>query len=350
MNTKATKRFVIVSWRAGREPVDDMYWCEAEFDGVWTNVIMLDKIRARREIFDRLTELEGSAVVGLDFPFSFPKPFVDFLADEGISGWRSLAERIRDDLKKNTDDGIRLWIDRIGRYRESKLESMEEALNRLPPSRGRRPRTLSPQDLRSYAERFRRIDTIVRHKNDRLQWSPVAIRHNKLTGRYEFEDSEARGRKAFTGIPFLVQALEAKDDVAVWPFQRPTQLTLVEIVHEVFRKSPPKDELPGYVAKMEDYAWHAETAIIETAMANDAARQTLFSLIGMMQSERREDKNVRPLRDFRDAFYDNDLVRVEGWVYGIGFRDAGKPAAKQEAPAESADENAMPPPTEEADK
>jgi hypothetical protein len=323
-------------WRAGREPVDDMYWCEAEYDGTWTNVIFLDKVRTRREILDRLLELE-SAVVGFDFPFSFPKPFLDFLATEGITGgWRTLASSIRDDLKKNTDDGIRLWIERIGRYRESKLESMDEAQKRMPPFRGR-PRSLPPHELRSHAERYRRIETIVRHKNERAQWSSLGIRHNKLTGRYEFPESEARGRKALVGISMLAQALDAKE-FAVWPFARPGPVTLVEIVHEVFPKPPADHALQAYFAKEEDRALHIERNVLESIITNDAAKQTLFSLIGMMKAERREEKSIRPLRDFRDAFYTNQLISHEGWAYGIGFRDdTSSPESKQPAaPAEQA--------------
>ncbi len=331
-------------WRAGREPVDDMYWCEAEYDGTWTNVIFLDKVRTRREILDRLVELE-SAVVGFDFPFSFPKPFVDFLASEGISGgWRPVASSIRDDLKKNTDDGIRLWIERIGRYRESKLESMDEALRRMPPFRGRQrpPKTLPPHELRSHAERFRRIETIVRHKNDRAQWSSLAIRHNKLTGRYEFPEAEARGRKGLVGMAMLAQALEAKE-FAVWPFARPGQVTLVEIVHEVFPKAPSNDQLQAYFEKEEDRALHIERPVLEAVIANDAAKQTLFSLIGMMKAERREEKTIRPLRDFRDSFYTNPLVSVEGWAYGIGFRD-DTPGAATKQPQEAEQQIEAPPP------
>lgn len=330
-------------WRAGREPVDDMFWCEAEYDGTWTKVILLDKVRTRREILDRLLELE-SAVVGFDFPFSFPKPFIDFVIQEKIAtDWRSLAIRVRDDLKKNTDDGIRLWIERIGKYRESNLESPEEALKHMPPQYGRQrqqPRKLLPHDLRSYAERFRRIDTIVRHKNERLQWSPLAIRHNKLTGRYEFPDAEARGRKALVGLSMLAQAMESKE-LVVWPFAKPGQLTLVEIVHEVFPKAPANDALAAYFEKEEDRALHVDRTVVETILTNDAAKQALFSLIGMIKAEQREEKTIRPLRDFRDPFYTDPLIAVEGWAYGIGFRSTPqeeKPAKTEtpEVPEEAA--------------
>jgi len=338
VTAKTTKRFVTVLWRAGREPVDDMFWCEAEYDGTWTKVILLDKVRTRREILDRLLELE-SAVVGFDFPFSFPKPFIDLLiSDKIVTDWRSLATRVRDDLKKNTDDGIRLWIERIGKYRESKLESPEEASRRMPPQYGRQrqPRKLMPHDLRSYAERFRRIDAIVRHKDERAQWSPVAIRHNQLTGRYEFPDAEARGRKALVGISMLAQALESKE-FSVWPFTKPGQLTLAEIVHEVFPKPPANDALAAYFEREEDRALHVDHSVAEAILTNDHAKQALFSLIGMIKAEQREEKNIRPLRDYRDPFYSDPMIAVEGWAYGIGFRSA----QKEDKPA------AAPVPTEE---
>src|SRR5579864_3482222 len=123
----ANKKFITVSWRAGREPVDDMFWSEAEFDGVWTTITSIDRLRSRREVVERVTEL-GPAIIGFDFGFSFPQPFIAFLQAEGIcSGWQTLAKRIRDDLKKNTDDGVRLWIEHMGKYRESHLESIQDA-------------------------------------------------------------------------------------------------------------------------------------------------------------------------------------------------------------------------------
>src|SRR5690242_9063535 len=96
------KKFITVSWRSGREPVDDMFWCEAEYDGTWTNITTIERLRTRKEVVERVGALEN-AIIGFDFAFSFPKPFVDFLATEGITGgWTSIAKKIREDLKKNT--------------------------------------------------------------------------------------------------------------------------------------------------------------------------------------------------------------------------------------------------------
>src|SRR5262245_12383192 len=104
--SKANKRFVTITFKASREPVDDMFWCEAEYDGSWTNVTLLDRLKTRREIVERVLELE-SALIGIDFPMSFPHTFMEFLKKDGLTGaWKEFADRIREELKKNTEDGI----------------------------------------------------------------------------------------------------------------------------------------------------------------------------------------------------------------------------------------------------
>src|SRR5438874_1966863 len=118
----ANKKFITVSWKAGREPVDNMFWCEAEYDGAWTNISTLERLRSRKDVIERVSALE-QALIGFDFAFSFPKPFIEFLRAQNIAkDWRSLAKTIREELKKNTDDGVRAWIERMGNYRESNLE------------------------------------------------------------------------------------------------------------------------------------------------------------------------------------------------------------------------------------
>ena len=59
---KANKKFVTVSWRAGREPVDEMFWCEAEFDGTWTNITTIDRLRSRREVVERVSEIDQAII------------------------------------------------------------------------------------------------------------------------------------------------------------------------------------------------------------------------------------------------------------------------------------------------
>ncbi len=331
---KANKKFVTVSWRAGREPVDEMFWCEAEFDGTWTNITTIDRLRSRREVVERVSEID-QAIIGFDFPFSFPKPFVEFLASEGIKGeWKTIAKKIRNDLKKNTDDGVRVWIELMGKYRESQLESVEEANHNQrrfsPPSRdGRRsyPReTPPPYERRSLAERFRRVDMIVKRKDPENFASMLGIRYNKLTSRYEFTDSESKGRATLLGIAMLEQLVEAKPEIAIWPFMKPAAITAVEIFPKMFSNKVGSDQesLKKFFDLEEDNALFISKEVRDLVYANPKAHDTLFALLGIIKAERREDKTLRPLRDYRDYFYDSDEIKSEGWVYGIGFKEPEK--------------------------
>ena len=327
---KPNTRFVTVSFKASREPVDDMFWCEAEYDGAWTNVILLERIKTRREIIERVLELE-SGLVTFDFPFSFPKPFVEFLSVEGIdASWSKRAEKIREDLKKNTDDGIRAWIERMGKYRESNLETQEESegrFQRFPVqnrSGSRNLRPLPPHELRSKAERFRRIDMILRRRDEAELESVLGIRYNKLTSRYEFTSSEARGRAALVGISMLQQIVEQKKDVAVWPFMKPGKLTISEVDARLFPRPPKSQDLQKFFDVQEDSALFVERAVKDVAGSSSVALNLLFTLLGIISAERRENKTIRPLRDYRDSFYENEEVLAEGWAYGIGFKEAPK--------------------------
>lgn len=332
--TKLNKRFVTVSWRSGREPVDDMFWCEAESDGVWTNITSIDRLRSRREVVERVTELD-QAIIGLDFAFSFPKPFLDFLAAERIGGnWQVLAKKIRDDLKKNTDDGVRLWIELMGKYRESHLEPIEEANNY--PRRGTpfnydgkrsvRRETPAPYERRSLAERFRRIDMILKRKDPGTLDSVLGIRFNKLTSRYEFTDSESRGRATLLGVAMLEQLIEAKPDIAIWPFMKPAAVTAIEIFPKIFSHLAGSDaeSLRKFFDIEEDNGLFVSKEVRELVYANPKAHDNVFALLGMIKAERREDKTLRPLRDYRDYFYDSDEIKAEGWAYGIGFKEPEK--------------------------
>jgi len=345
---KAQKKFITVSWRAGREPVDDMFWCEAEFDGVWTNITSIDRLRSRREVVERTAELEH-AIIGFDFAFSFPKPFLEFLLTEGIAGgWKALAKKIRDELKKNTDDGVRLWIERMGKYRESQLESAEDAgQSRFIPHgrdgrRNFRPEPLHPYERRSLAERFRRIDMILKRKDTEGIASVLGIRYNKLTTRYEFTDSESRGRATLLGIAMLEQLVEAKPEIAVWPFMKPAQVTAVEIFPKMFANKVANnaDALKKFLDIEEDNGLFVSREVRDLVFANPQAHDIFFALMGIIKAERREDKTLRPLRDYREYFYENQEINAEGWAYGIGFKEPEK-KTKELAPAQKA-ENAEP--------
>jgi len=335
---KANKKFITVSWKSGREPVDDLFWCEAEYDGAWTNINSVERLRTRREVIEKVAELEH-AIIGFDFAFSFPKPFIDFIRAQGIGNdWRSLAKKIREDLKKNTDDGVRVWIELMGKYRESSLEPLEEAMR---PRRGadRNDRRSfqreepAPYERRSLAERFRRIDMILKRKDPEGIESTLGIRYNKLTGRYEFTDSESRGRAALLGISMLEQLIEAKPEMAIWPFMKPAEITAVEIFPKMFSHvAPAKNQelLKKFFDTEEDNALYVAKEVRELVYTNPKVHEIVFALIGIIKAERREDKTLRPLRDYREYFYTSEGIQAEGWAYGIGFKEPEKPSKEAE--------------------
>jgi hypothetical protein len=339
---KANKKFITISWKAGREPVDEMFWCEAEYDGAWTSLHSLERLRTRREVVEKISALDH-AIVGFDCAFSFPKPFIDFIRAQGLgSDWRSLAKKIREDVKKNTEDGVRLWIELMGKYRESSLEPVEDARPRrgAPADRNRRSfqrEEPPPYERRSLAERFRRIDMILKRKDPQELESTLGIRYNKLTGRYEFTDSEARGRAALLGIATLEQVIEAKPEVAIWPFMRPAEVTIIEIYPKMFTHLAPAKNtelLKKFFDTEEDHALYVPKEVREAVYTNPKAHEIVFALIGMIKAERREDKTLRPLRDYRDYFYASEGIQAEGWAYGIGFKEPEKAPKESEVISE----------------
>ncbi|HYM34866.1 MAG TPA: hypothetical protein VET48_05675, partial [Steroidobacteraceae bacterium] len=202
-------------------------------------------------------------MIGVDFPLGFPNGFMVFLASKvGVKDHDGLVKKIREDLKKNTDDGIRKWIDLMGEYRETKTESAEEAqarfsINNKKPVRGRL-RELPVHERRTMIERFRRIDRIIRRQFPDAVASTLGIQYNRLTRRYEFVSANARGRTTLVGISLLEQVREAKPEVAIWPFEKPKDITVVETFPKLFeeRLAVKPDELRTYFDHEEDNGLH----------------------------------------------------------------------------------------------
>jgi hypothetical protein len=185
---------------------------------------------------------------------------------------------------------------------------------------------LHPYERRSLAERFRRIDMILKRKDPEGIASVLGIRYNKLTTRYEFTDSESRGRATLLGIAMLEQLVEAKPEIAIWPFMKPAAITAVEIFPKMFANKVANnaEALKKFLDTEEDNALFVSREVRDLVFANPQAHDIFFALLGIIKAERREDKTLRPLRDYRDYFYDNEEVKAEGWSYGIGFKEPEK--------------------------
>lgn len=328
------KRYVTVLWSGQREPVDDMYICDIEKNGSWLTVVNLEQVRTRREVLEYLKDLDGG-LIGLDFPFSLPEPFFEFVKPEiKANDWRGLIKRVREDLKKNLDDGVRLWIERIGRYRESQLAPEDEEFNprfsrpdpRRRGNRGMEP--LAPYERRSMAERFRRTEHNIRRPAEGHLTSALQIGYNRLTSRYEFGDARQRGRAALLGMAMLDQLLEANENAKIWPWSSPENFAIVEVQPWLFTRGKTIDaaECRKILTIEEDNGLEIESHYKDLACRNPQAQQALMTTLGMIKAEGRIERAIRPLRDYPKEFYSDNRVLSEGWFYGVGYKPEGAPA------------------------
>jgi hypothetical protein len=327
------RHVVFISWSGEREPATELLWAEAVIDGEWVIIEKLEKVRSRKEILERILEME-SGLVALDFNFSYPVAFLEMLsATEYITDWRSMIRTIREDLKKNVDDGSRLWVERLGRYRESYLDSETPRTpakpSRRPNDRGwlsqltdLHPRKLEPHEQQSLAERFRRTDLPLISLAGRNTMSTIQIGYNRLTERYEF-NGNSRGKDALLGMAMLSQLLEAgRDDLSIWPMMELKKLTIVETLPWLFtegKKLEPK-ALAAMLANYEDVGWHIPDEIQKNAATNTKAQHALLTLLGILQTEQRLLRNRFPIRFYSPSIYRDPQVQLEGWTYGMNYR------------------------------
>jgi len=335
-NPNVFKHIITISWSGAREPVDDMFWAEAENDGAWIVVNEFERIRTRKEVLDRIVELDVSpekpCLIAFDFNFSYPTQFFDLLKEkDNIGDWRGMISQVREDMKKNTDDGLRMWVERLGRYRESKLEPP-----RAPDERGRdrskkfgdwgwnfERKGAEPHEQRSLAERYRRTDFPLRMPAGTSTMSTMNIGYNKLTSRYEFTGNEKRGRGALAGMAMLDRILDARPvDAAVWPMMTPKPLTIVEVLPWLYTEGAILDakKLGELLQNYEDFGWEIPSQARDMAAKNPDAQRALMTLLGMVKTELRSDHRRRPIRDYDSSMYDDPQVKLEGWIYGLGYR------------------------------
>ncbi len=327
------RRVVFIAWSAEREPASELLWAEAVIEGEWVVVEKLEKVRTRKEILERILELD-SALVALDFNFSYPAEFLTMLAaTERITDWQSMVKTIREDLKKNVDDGARLWVERLGRYRESYLDPETPRTparpSRRPNDRGWlsqqsniHPKTLEAHEQQSLAERFRRTDLPLLPLAGRNTMSTIQIGYNRLTERYEF-NGNSRGKDALLGMAMLSQLLEAgRDDLSIWPMMELKKLTIVETLPWLFTegKRLEPEALRTLLANYEDVGWHIPDEIQKSAAKNTKAQHTLLTLLGILKTEQRLLRNRFPIRYYSPTMYHDPQVLLEGWTYGMNYR------------------------------
>jgi hypothetical protein len=321
------RRIVVIAWSGEREPASDLWWAEATIEGEWVVVQELGRVRTRKEILERILALD-SALVALDFNFSFPAPFLESLSAEGITDWRGMVRTIREDLKKNVDDGARRWVERMARYREAYLDPDMPSIR---PRSARRtenrewniqPEKPAPHEQHSMAERLRRTDLPLIASVGRDTLSTIQIGYNRLTERYEF-NGNSRGRDALLGMAMLGQLIESgRDNLSIWPMMELKKLTIVEALPWLFTegKQIKADAMGTLFANYEDAGWHIPAESQRSAEKSIHAQQVLFTLLGIVKTELRLSRSRYPIRFYSPTIYSDPQVQLEGWTYGMNYR------------------------------
>jgi hypothetical protein len=224
----------------------------------------------------------------------------------------------------------------MGRYREAYADES------APPRRApydRRDRGWNfdkreappPYQLQSRAERFRRTDLPLVPLAGASVMSTMQIGYNRLTERYEFNGNH-RGRNSLLGMAMLGQLLDSeRSDLSIWPFSELKRLTIVETLPWLFTEGEllkPK-ELVARLANYEDTGWDVPDEVVRTASSHPTAQQALFTLIGMLKTERRMLRNRFPIRFYSPQISTDARVQLEGWTYGINYRVMERSDSKQ---------------------
>jgi len=217
-------------------------------------------------------------LVGLDFAFSFPHGYV--------------ARQLGKD--RETWNDIVAWCAREG----------ERVLRECPPpfwgrAGSRRP---APRDLPRFGLRALLRET------ERCIGTAKPV--------FQIAGPGAVGTGALRGIPWLAVLREA--GFAIWPFDRPTEgrPIVVEIYPRLFtprvRKSHAQ-ERTAYLRRLRaEQRIHLPTDLLERAAATDDGFDALAAVAGVWRTLRRGG-----FPRFPDSFYDDPIVQIEGWMWGV---------------------------------
>jgi hypothetical protein len=179
-----------------------------------------------------------------------------------------------------------------------------------------------PFEVMSTAERFRRTEIALRRAAEGALTSTIQVSYNRLTGRYEFSDPNQQGKRSLLGMSMLEQLLEAREDIAVWPWKKQAKVTICEIFPWLFRREGPADAKTCRVllAAEEDNGTEIDSTARDLICRDPEAQRAFFSMMGMLRTEARVERSLRPLRDYVPQFYADPKVQAEGWFYGVGYK------------------------------
>ncbi|MFN7980399.1 MAG: hypothetical protein U0Q11_00940 [Vicinamibacterales bacterium] len=206
-------RHVAVDWSGARNPAGKIWLAEA-MDG---RLVRLDAPASRDSVIERLADYQrrdSPTVVGLDFSFSFPAWFCDVLgARTVVDTWRLVATQ-------GTS-----WLERC----ESPFWG-----------RAGRGRPDVPAHLRRTEERVGLLSSV------------------RPKSTFQIGGAGAVGTGSLRGMPHLLTLRDA--GCAVWPFDAPSLVTIVEIYPRLFTGAVVKSREATRTAHLDAVArdWPAE--------------------------------------------------------------------------------------------
>jgi len=291
------RRIIAVDWSGAKDPARQkrkIWRCNGSIDEQGRlRVSELSGGKARTEFIEWLKEQAKGVrrmLVGLDFPFSFPK------------GW--VGRRLAQDTES--------WDDVVAFCRENAEAILEEC----PPPFWGHPDTTKPraQDLAAL-----RLASLLRKTEART-----------LTAKSAFQigGAGAPGTAALRGIAYLLELRQA--GFSIWPFdERLEECDLNHVVVEIYprvftgdvRRSSreAREELVDRVC--EDEGVIVRDAIRQKASATEDAFDAFISAVAMRKELNTDGGGFDR---YGAGFYADRVIRSEGWIWGVPYIQDGE--------------------------
>jgi len=291
------RRIIAVDWSGAKDSArqkQKIWWCNGSVDKQGElHVSALSHGKTRAEFIEWVKdEAKGRRrmLVGLDFPFSFPK------------GW----------VAQQQSQKIERWDDVVGFCREN----AEAILRECPTPFWGHPGTTKPrvQDLAALG-----LESLFRKTEART-----------LTAKSIFQigGAGAPGTAALRGIPRLLELREA--GFSIWPFDGGLEElglnhVVVEIYPRVFagdvRKSSQeaREKLVDMMCEQEGVV--VRDAIRHKASVTEDAFDAFISTVAMWNELKKEDAGFDR---YGARFYGDQVISSEGWIWGVPYLQNGE--------------------------
>ena len=286
------RRIIAVDWSGAKDPARQkrkIWRCNGSVDQQGRlRITALSHGKTRTEFMEWVKdEAKGRRrmLVGLDFPFSFPK------------GW------VGGQLSQETET----WDDIVAFCREN----AEAILGECPPPFWGHPGTTKPrvQDLAALG-----LESLFRRTEARTLTAKSIL---------QIGGAGAPGTAALRGIPHLLELREA--GFSIWPFDGSLEElgldhVVVEIYPRVFmgdvRRSSreAREELVDRLCEEEGVI--VRDAIRQEASATEDAFDAFISTVTMWQELKTEGAGFDR---YGASLHEDQVIRSEGWIWGVPY-------------------------------